>query len=88
MSYTGDKKREYQRNWCREKRTRWIKLKGPCRVCGSTNQLEFDHIDPSTKVTHRLWGYSEAKIAAELSKCQVLCRPCHQEKTELDQRYA
>ena len=58
-------------------------LGGQCAVCGSTDQLEFDHIDPSTKWVNlpQMWGYSEARFQGELAKCQLLCRVHHAEKT-------
>ena len=57
-------------------------LGGKCAKCGATDRLEFDHIEPSTKlfkisdVARRedLW-------LAELAKCQLLCNACHREKT-------
>lgn len=51
--------------------------------CGTSNDLHFDHIDPTTK-SHDVsaillhgWG----KISSELDKCQLLCRACHEAKT-------
>ena len=56
-----------------------------CIGCGTTIQLELDHIDPSLKecdpakslgaktITERIWN--------EIDKCQLLCYDCHREKT-------
>lgn len=56
-----------------------------CIGCGSQEQLEIDHIDPTTKlcdpaksfgaktITNRIWN--------EIDKCQLLCYDCHREKT-------
>lgn len=58
-------------------------LGGSCVVCGSTENLEVDHIDPSTKLfniansLHKKWE----EIVKELEKCQLLCKPHHIEKT-------
>lgn len=54
-----------------------------CAKCGSTTRLEIDHIDPSEKVytLSGIWSYSWNKIRAELAKCQLLCKPCHDEKS-------
>jgi hypothetical protein len=47
--------------------------------CGSTDELEFDHIDPETKVfavgsdMSRAWD----KLVEEALKCQLPCRECH-----------
>lgn len=65
-------------------RSDWIKENGPCRACGSNQNLEIDHIDERTKefeiATLFLAPRSE-KLKIELAKCQVLCRPCHRKKT-------
>lgn len=54
-----------------------------CVKCGSTNDLHFDHIDPSTKVgaigdlaTRN--GFD--KCYQEALKCQLLCKSCHIKK--------
>lgn len=75
---------EQHRAWHRERmaarRAEYLAGK-KCVRCGSTERLEIDHIDPATKVTHRLWGWSRAKRAVELAKCQVLCHDCHNIRT-------
>lgn len=58
-------------------------LGGKCVLCGATEDLELDHIDPATKWKHRVFSYSWPKIEAELKKCQILCAPCHFQKTLL-----
>jgi 5-methylcytosine-specific restriction endonuclease McrA len=62
------------------RRARLIELLGgQCVRCGSTDELEFDHIDPETKVfavgsdMSRAWD----KLVEEALKCQLLCRECH-----------
>ena len=55
-----------------------------CCKCGSTDSLEFDHIDPAQKFTHRIFSLSHDRIQAELGKCQLLCKDCHVEKTNSD----
>ena len=81
MALSGEQKREYQRRWLRKRRETWIQANGPCRYCGSLENLEVDHIDPATKIAHNVWSWSEARRAIELKKCQVLCATCHQVKT-------
>lgn len=50
--------------------------------------LEFDHIDPATKVMtisaaiRSTWTWEQ--LLVELEKCQILCRPCHLAKTRED----
>ncbi len=61
-------------------------LGGKCVKCGTAENLEFDHIDPLTKsftIAMRL-SKGEEKLRAELAKCQLLCQPCHLEKTRVD----
>ena len=58
------------------------KLGGVCVVCGTTERLEFDHIDPTLKdfTMANASSFSEARWQAELSKCQLLCHQCHKNK--------
>lgn len=61
-------------------------LGGQCVRCGSQDELQFDHVYPSTKsfVLASRMGCSWAVIAPELEKCQILCAPCHRKKTAED----
>lgn len=73
---------EYQRVWCANRRKEYVdKHGGKCVKCSSTHRLEFDHINPEEKVSHRIWSWSRDRIEAELAKCQLLCRDCHLSKT-------
>lgn len=56
---------------------------GVCVICGSTDRLEFDHIDPTTKTFNigKMWSASDAVIEAELQKCQLLCYAHHRQKS-------
>lgn len=77
--------REYQRTWLRKRRDTWLLENGPCRGCGSLDDLEVDHIDPTTKElkpTH-IWSRRKDIRKAELAKCQVLCRACHNAKSRV-----
>lgn len=62
-----------------------IKLGGKCVSCGTTDNLEFDHIYPSTKfkTMAKMSSYSEKRFNEELEKCQLLCTACHKVKTRL-----
>ena len=70
-------------------RTKLAKLKtmygGKCVQCASTNNLEFDHIDPRFKsfTISEGWALAWDRVMREAAKCQLLCRPCHKEKTRL-----
>lgn len=64
-----------------ERRALWFLENGPCRLCGSWDNLQVDHIDPTWKVSHRIWSWRADRRSAELAKCQVLCVKCHKAKT-------
>jgi|SRR6185437_9146846 len=58
-------------------------LGGACVQCGTTEDLEFDHIDPATKtftITERIFRTWD-QLLPELAKCQLLCETCHAAKT-------
>lgn len=59
------------------------KLGGKCVNCASSDDLQFDHVDKNTKTmrTSHLWDYASNVIEKELANCQLLCRPCHIEKS-------
>ena len=61
-------------------------LGGKCARCGTTDKLDIDHIDPETKsfTFGNNWGAPLSVLNEELKKCQLLCRPCHIEKTRTD----
>lgn len=72
--------RAYQREWVAHQRAEWLEDKS-CVRCGSTESLEIDHVDSSTKVDHKVWSWSKERREAELVKCQALCHGCHVDKT-------
>jgi 5-methylcytosine-specific restriction endonuclease McrA len=83
MSYTGEQKKAYQREWMAERRKQGVQLLGgECSNCKSTENLEFDHVNPEQKWTHRFWSYAWERIEKELAKCQLLCEDCHRAKTK------
>ena len=72
------------------RRLKWIADNGPCVKCGTWNNLEVDHIDPSTKEykINKLWQRSQEIRDYELAKCQALCNTCHIQKSTLEQKSA
>ena len=58
-------------------------LGGKCVRCGSTDDLQVDHIDRVKKTMKfaRMTGVSESKFLEELARCQLLCQECHTTKT-------
>jgi 5-methylcytosine-specific restriction endonuclease McrA len=76
----AERRRGYNKTWRQARRARLIEMLGSCCVrCGATEDLEFDHIDPSTKVFGVCAGLDKAwgVLAEEAAKCQLLCKPCH-----------
>lgn len=79
---------EYMREYmlARYRRRRAVAIEtlgGRCTRCGSLEELEFDHVDPTTRgfVLAKGGSYSEKRWQVELKKCQLLCRECHSHKT-------
>jgi hypothetical protein len=76
---------EYQRKYQREYRAKRLvriiaHLGGSCVVCGTINDLEIHHKDPSQKGFDpgsriRAWPI----VLAELEKCELRCVECHQD---------
>lgn len=58
-------------------------LGGKCVICGSSDKLEFDHINRNTKKYEisRMITYAYDVILEEIKKCQLLCNKCHVVKT-------
>lgn len=80
MSYTNEQMQEYREK--RRQKARNI-LGGKCVRCSKTDDLEFDHIEPSSKLNTiaSLITSSWPIFFNELKKCQLLCKICHQEKS-------
>ena len=79
----------YMKNrWEKRKQNAVDHLGGKCVRCSSTDFLEFDHIDPSTKIMTiaRASSRNEIFFWEEVNKCQLLCVPCHLEKSAEDIR--
>ncbi len=83
--------REYMRKYMLDRYTKRRAeaietLGGKCKICESTVDLQFDHVDPSGKAftIAKFSSASERKFREEIVKCQLLCRPCHVKKTMQD----
>ena len=71
---------ELQRARAKAQRDRAIITLGGSCVCGADVQLQFHHIDPSTKrfVISRYFGRIKwRRIVRELRKCELKCTTCH-----------
>jgi 5-methylcytosine-specific restriction endonuclease McrA len=93
MTYSNPlAQKDYQHRWYRDvvvgRRDEWFKRNGPCKHCGSWENLELDHVDPSQKESHSVWSWTDIRRDLELKKCQPLCRNCHQKKTNEENKRA
>ena len=80
----NEKIREERRKQHKEKRAICLEyLGGKCVVCGTTHNLQFDHIKREGKKYNiaRKLSYKFDNLKEELDKCQLLCVPCHLKKT-------
>lgn len=77
--------RAYQRKWMKAKRERLLaSLGGKCVKCGTTEGLEFDHVEHWKKTASVNAILSSRRVESEVEKCQVLCEWCHYHKTMTD----
>lgn len=79
------KHREYNLKYYHSRRAELInKLGGRCSLCGSVEDLQFDHMDSSLKefaISKNLQRGIQF-LADELDKCQLLCKKCHMKKSK------
>lgn len=83
MKCTDGEKKSQLKHYYDRKALYIEKLGGKCIKCESTDDLEFDHIDPESK-TFDIGSIMRRDIEVvlkELSKCQLLCTECHFQKT-------
>lgn len=83
-------RREYDLNRYHQRRAEMFRiLGGKCKSCGVTEDLQVDHIDPKKKEIDvaKLWTVNWNRMLTELEKCQLLCGPCHREKTIIDRGF-
>ena len=81
-----ERNREYNLQYYKKRRAYLIQeLGGKCCVCGSTENLEFDHIISADKeyAIADLITQSPDKLYKEINKCQLLCKSCHIKKSKL-----
>jgi hypothetical protein len=82
-------RRTYMKKYMKERRDNrrkelHEKFGNKCIKCGSAENLQFDHIDPKTKVDTIANLIDGPLLEPELKKCQLLCAKCHEEKTRND----
>ena len=78
------KRTETQRHRRQERRQVLIEhLGGKCVGCGTTTDLQFDHMDRTQKEFSigKCLDYSMKRLLPEVDKCQLLCYSCHEYKS-------
>ncbi len=83
-------KNEKQNERRKQKKKQLVEyLGGKCVGCGTTENLQFDHIDRAKKqfVISEIIDWHISKIMPEVDKCQLLCRECHNIKTRANHDY-
>ena len=76
---------EYSKKWTRNRKNLLKeKMGGKCVICGATENLQFDHINPLEKSYNISTNFFRQDVDEELNKCQLLCPTCHMEKTKND----
>ena len=82
-----EKRRIYSKlHYRRRKKYCHEKLGGKCVVCGTTENLQIDHIDPFDKSIDisKLINRKNKFLDVELKKCQLLCKHHHIQKNKVD----
>lgn len=59
-------------------------LGGKCVRCGTIENLEFNHIDPSLKTQEA--STKTGLRQKEYQKCELLCKPCHRQWSNAEAR--
>lgn len=83
MKYTRDKREYYRQRYHKIRMNLIQQLGGRCVICGSTENLEFDHTQKEAKgfdIAPNITAGKDA-IQEELKKCRLLCHSCHLKKT-------
>jgi len=80
-----EQRRQYAREWAARRRREFFEGQS-CSRCGSLEDLEIHHEDPSKKESHKIWSWSEQRRNKELEKCAVLCHDCHKKISDESMR--
>jgi len=86
--YTEYMKKYMKKRWSNRRQEAIEYLGGKCVKCGSTEELEFDHLSKTSKefTLADFGSKNEEDFHKELKKCRLLCKPCHYERTAKQNR--
>lgn len=89
MPYSDpEAQRRYQREYVARRRREYVlSFGGICSRCKSTDRLQFHHVNPEEKISHRIWSWSDSRIVTELEKCVLLCHECHRAETRRENHW-
>lgn len=76
MAFEGDKKREYQNQWIKNRREDFFRGK-KCELCGTTNRLVVIRKDKRKPKLHGVWSKAMDKMYLALRNARVLCWDCN-----------
>lgn len=80
--WSDEERRAYHRAYYQKRRRKIVDyLGGECAICGSKEDLQIDHKDPSQKAFDISRRLTLESVIYELEKCQLLCQAHHEEKT-------
>jgi hypothetical protein len=82
--YTPEQRRAYMTAWDAARLAEARAYLGGCCVdCGTADDLNFDHVDPATKVRNvtKMVHASRERFWAEVRKCALRCVACHKAKS-------
>ena len=75
----------------RDRRRKYLyeTLGASCCRCGSTKDLEFDHVNPGLKKTRQSFvSMGMVRLEKEIDNIQVLCHECHTERSNFQKKAA
>jgi len=87
MPYKDPEVQKAKKKEIRMRRMEFVKRlkERPCADCGIQYPwyvMQFDHVgEKEFNLSDRKQGLSEAKLLAEIAKCEIVCANCHAERT-------
>ena len=81
--------RKRERVWVERRQWLFENVGDCCAECGSTESLEFDHINPALKTGRcSFMGKGISTLKEEIDNIQTLCHDCHVKKSTAQKKAA